>query len=245
MQQLKIGGKLDSNATKNAVAMYQKYCALCHAENREGYAADNAPSLCSHSLLATSKNNNFMRYTIQFGRKNKAIAGYLDTQGESLEYIEIEQLLQWLYETSGTEEAINVSREPVKGDVALGSKIYANKCAVCHGEKGEGVSAPALGNPMLLATSKDEFLKYAIREGRDGKPMVDFKNILSEDEINGVTAFLRSRASGWNIPKTETVTIPTPENYVLNPNGKRPNFKLREGLYVPSKQVFEALKDTA
>ena len=72
MQQLKIGGKLDSNATKNAVAMYQKYCALCHAENREGYAADNAPSLCSHSLLATSKNNNFMRYTIQFGRKNTA-----------------------------------------------------------------------------------------------------------------------------------------------------------------------------
>lgn len=127
----------------------------------------------------------------------------------------------------------------------MGSKIYANKCAVCHGENGEGVSAPALGNPMLLATATDEFLKYAIREGRDGTPMVGFKNILSEDEINGVTAFLRSRASGWNIPKTETVTIPTPENYVLNPNGKRPNFKLREGLYVPSKQVFEALKDSA
>tara|TARA_R110002073_G_scaffold8207_3_gene45738 strand:+ start:21580 stop:23541 length:1962 start_codon:yes stop_codon:yes gene_type:complete len=243
-QQLKIGGKLDSVATKNAARMYQKYCALCHADNREGYAADNAPSLRSNSLLATSKSTNFMRYTIQFGRANTAMGGYLDTQGGPMEYIEIELLLQWLYEISGTEDAIKVSREPVKGDVALGSKVYANKCSVCHGANGEGTSAPALGNPMLLATATDEFLKYAITEGRDSTPMIGYKNILSEDEINGVTAFLRSRASGWNVPKTDSITIPKPEDYVLNPNGENPKFNLRDGLYVPSKQVFEAMKDS-
>jgi len=243
-QQLKIGGKLDSIATKNAAGMYQKYCALCHGENREGYAADNAPSLRSNSLLATSKSSNFMRYTIQFGRANTAMGGYLDTQGGPMEYIEIELLLQWLYEASGTEEAIKISREPVKGDVALGSKVYANKCSVCHGANGEGTTAPALGNPMLLATATDEFLKYAISEGRDGTPMIGFKESLSEDEINGVTAFLRSRASGWNVPKTDSITIPKPKDYVLNPNGKTPNFNLRESLYVSSKQVFEALQDS-
>ena len=243
-QQIQIGGKLDSVATKNAATMYQKYCALCHGENREGYAADNAPSLRSNSLLATSKTNNFMRYTIQFGRANTAMGGYLDKQGGPMEYIEIELLLQWLYETSGTEEPIKVSREPVQGDVSLGSKVYENKCAVCHGKNGEGTTAPALGNPMLLATATDEFLKYAISEGRDGTPMVAYKETLSEDEINGVTAFLRSRASGWNIPKTDSITIPKPEDYVLNPEGKTPNFNLRKGLYVPSKQVFEALQDS-
>ncbi len=93
-QQLKIGGKLDSVATKNAARMYQKYCALCHSENREGYAADNAPSLRSHSLLATSKSTNFLRYTVQYGRSGTAMAGYLDTQGGPMEYIEIELLLQ-------------------------------------------------------------------------------------------------------------------------------------------------------
>lgn len=62
-QQLKIGDTLDIAASKNAAAMYQKYCALCHAEDRSGYAADNAPSLRSRSLLASSKSNNFMRYT--------------------------------------------------------------------------------------------------------------------------------------------------------------------------------------
>lgn len=244
-QKLRIGGKLDSVASKNAANLYQKYCALCHAENREGYAADNAPSLRSHSLLGTSKNSNFMRYTIQFGRANTAMAGYLDTQGGPMEYIEIELLLQWLYEQSGVEKEIEISREPVKGDITLGAKVYENNCAVCHGVKGEGISAPALGNPMLLATATDEFLKYAITEGRDGTPMVAFKDQLSEKEINGVTAFLRSRASGWNVPKTTPVTVPKPEDYILNPKNKNPNFVLKDGLYVPAKQVFEALKDSA
>lgn len=243
-QELKIGGKLDSVASNKAAGMYQKYCALCHGENREGYVADDAPSLRSHSLLGTSKSNNFMRYTIQYGRSNTAMAGYLDAQGGPMEYIEIELLLQWLYETSGVEEPIEIFRDPVLGDVTLGSEVYSKNCAVCHGSNGEGVSAPALGNPMLLATATDEFLKYAISEGRDGTPMIAYKDILSEDEINGVTAFLRSRASGWDVPNTESVVVPNPENYVLNPEGKAPNFDLREGLYVSSKQVYEAMQDS-
>ncbi len=118
------------------------------------------------------------------------------------------------------------------------------KCIVFLEHMEEGISAPALGNPMLLATATDEFLKYAISEGRDGTPMIAFKDSLSGDEINGVTAFLRSRASGWNVPKNNTVTVPTPENYVLHPNKKGPNFNLRKGLYVPAKEVYQALQDS-
>ena len=148
-EKLKMGPKLDSAARLNAASMYKQYCALCHGENREGYAADFAPSLRSHSLMATSKTNNFLRYTVQYGRAETAMAGYLKDQGGPLDYIEIELLLQWLYEESGTEAPIELSREPVVGDVDLGSSIFSTSCAVCHGEKGEGISAPALGKPML------------------------------------------------------------------------------------------------
>lgn len=244
-QQYKIGSKLDSAAAMNAAGMYEQYCALCHGENREGYAADFAPSLRSKSLLATSKSTNFMRYTIQYGRAGTAMAGYLDRQGGPMEYIEVELLLQWLYDTAGVEQPIELSREPVLGDVALGSTIYAKNCAVCHGESGEGVSAPALGKAMLLSTATDEFLKYAITEGRDGTPMMSFKETLTEEEINNVTAFLRSRASGWDIPQSDTVTIPTPENYVLNRDNKAPNFELKKDLYVSAKQVYQAMQDSA
>ena len=33
------------DASASAAADYQRYCALCHGENREGYKADHAPSL--------------------------------------------------------------------------------------------------------------------------------------------------------------------------------------------------------
>ncbi len=235
----------DSVAMKHSASMYQKYCALCHGENREGYAADNAPSLSSHSLLATSKTSNYLRYTIHFGRSGTAMAGYLKQEGGPLEYIEIEMIMQWLFQTSGVKVPIEVSRDPVAGDVKLGAKIYAKNCASCHGKKGEGISAPAIGKPMLLATATDHFLRYAISEGRENTPMQAFKEKLSKKEIDDVTAFLRSRASGWNVPKPSNVTIPKPENYVLNPKGKVPKFKLIDDLYVPAEQLHKAMKEKA
>ena len=185
-----------------------------------------------------------MRYTIQYGRANTAMAGYLDTQGGPMEYIEIELLLQYLYEMAEVEEPVELSREPVLGDIALGAAVYEESCAVCHGENGEGISAPALGNPMLIATATDHFLRYAISEGRDGTPMIAFGDSLSSEEIDGLTAFLRSRASGWDIPEPVAVAIPTPEEYVLNPDSSVPVFQLREGKYVAAAQVNQALQDS-
>lgn len=240
---LSFGSKMDSTAAENAAGLYLKYCALCHGENREGGAADFAPSLRSHSLMATTKSSNFLRYTIQYGRANTAMAGYYKERGGPLEFIEIELLLKWLYESSGVEEPVKLSRDPVKGDTELGAKIYAEKCTECHGINGEGVSAPALGNPMLLATASDHFLRYAIAEGRDGTEMASFKDSLNQDEINAVTAFLRSRASGWNVPAKDTVSIPLPEDYVLNPEGEAPDFELREGLYLSAVELNRAMMD--
>jgi mono/diheme cytochrome c family protein/rhodanese-related sulfurtransferase len=239
-----IRDELDSVAVAEAATLYAKYCALCHGENREGYAADHAPSLRSHSLLATSQNTNFMRYTIQYGRANTAMAGYMNRQGGPMEYIEIELLLKWLYEMAEVDEPVTLSREPVLGDIELGATVYNENCAVCHGKNGEGISAPALGNPMLLATATDHFLRYAIAEGRDGTPMIAFKDSLSDEKIDGLTAFLRSRASGWDIPQLDTVTIPSPENYVLNPENKAPNFDLRDNRYVSAEQVNQAFQDS-
>lgn len=73
--------------------------------------------------------------------------------------------------------------------------------------------------------------------------MVSFKDSLKKNEINALTAYLRSRASGWNAPAPVTVTEPLPANYVLNPNNKAPKFILRENMHVSAKQLLKAIKD--
>ncbi|KAA5542916.1 c-type cytochrome [Adhaeribacter rhizoryzae] len=245
----KEGSKLESASIRYASGMYAKYCALCHGKNREGYAADFAPSLRSHSLIATTQlprsSYNYLRHAISYGRSGTAMAPYAKSQGGPLEDVDIDLLLQWLQESSGVKKPIEMSAEPITGNVALGKELYGKHCTGCHGTKGEGVSAPALGNPMLLATASDAFLRYAISEGRDNTPMPSFKDSLSKVEIDALTAYLRSRASGWNAPEAVTVTEPLPENYVLNPHNKAPKFSLRDNRYVSAEQLRKALKNSS
>ncbi|WP_159469288.1 c-type cytochrome [Dyadobacter sp. 3J3] len=240
---------LSSASSQHASLIYAKYCALCHGKDREGYAADFAPSLRSHALMATTlkpkSSYNYLEHTISYGRSGTAMAPYAKSQGGPLSSGEIELLLKWLHEKSGVKKPIEMSSEPVRGNVVQGKGLYVKHCASCHGVKGEGVKAPALGHPMLLATASDAFLRYTITEGRDNTPMPPFKDSLSKVEINALTAYLRSRASGWNAPLAVAITEPLPKDYVLNPTKKTPNFTLRDNLYVPAIQVEKALKENS
>jgi len=245
----KEGSKLDSASLSYASGIYAKYCALCHGKDREGYAADFAPSLRSHSLMATTQSPrssyNYLSHTVAYGRSGTAMAPYAKSQGGPLDDDDIDLLLQWLHELSGVKKAIEMSTKPVTGNAELGKALYAKHCATCHGIKGEGVRAPALANPMLLATASDAFIRYTISEGRDSTPMPSFKDSLSKVEINALTAYLRSRASGWTAPHVVAVPKPLPKDYVLNPRNKAPNFKLREERYVSAEQLLKALKDSS
>lgn len=245
----KEGTKLDSVSAVHASRIYAKYCSLCHGKDREGYAADFAPSLRSHSLMATTQSPrssyNYLQHTIAYGRAGTAMAPYAKSQGGPLDDDDIDLLLQWLHELSGVKKPIEMSTKPVPGNAALGKTLYAKHCALCHGTKGEGIRAPALANSMFLATASDAFLRYTISEGRDSTPMPSFKDSLSKTEINAVTAYLRSRASGWNAPEAISVTKPTPKDYVLNPRHKAPRFTLCEGRYVSAEQLLKALKDSS
>lgn len=245
----KEGTKLDTASIRYASGLYTKYCGLCHGKDREGYAADFAPSLRSHALLATTQmpraSYNFLHHTIAYGRTGTAMAPYSKEQGGPLDGDDIDLLIQWLYELSGVKKPIEMPMKTIDGNVALGKKLYAKHCATCHGTKGEGIRAPALGNAMLLATASDAFLHYTITEGRDSTPMPSFKDSLSKTDINALTAYIRSRAAGWNAPEAVTVIKPLPANYILNPQHKAPTFTLREGKYVPAEQLLKALKDSS
>ena len=224
-----------------AAQNYQKYCTLCHGADREGNAADFAPSLKSKSLMSTMPLN-FLASSIGFGRPNTAMAAYLSDAGGPLTMKEIFVLASWLKHESGV-QTIELSLDPIEGDIQNGATIFKQKCAECHGKKAEGVTAPALANPAYLAFATDAYIKYAIENGRDGTDMVSFKRQLSEEQIDDLTAYIRSLTSGWSHEPKELSPYPAPSDYVLNPDGKRPSFSLIQDRYVPMEQVAKALKE--
>jgi rhodanese-related sulfurtransferase len=121
--------------------------------------------------------------------------------------------------------------------------VFQANCAQCHGARGEGVNAPALGNPSALAHNKDEFIRYAIERGRDGTPMQAFSGILSETDIDNVTAFIRSLANEGAPVQTALRALPTPEEYVINPDAPDPDFALRDGRYVSAADLHAAMTE--
>jgi len=222
-----------------AAANYQKYCALCHGDDRQGHVNDHAPSLKSRSLMSAGVVERVM--TIAYGRRGTPMASFYEEVGGPLNGAELSDLVRWLQKESGI-EAIDLPEGPVTGDIDAGKEIYDRDCSVCHGAEGEGVTGTALGNPVMLSLTSDHFLRYAIVNGRDGTPMPAFGDKLAADEIDAVTAFLRSRASGWAVEKPVFRTPPTVGEYILNPESDAPAFKLKDGRYVLSADLYAALQ---
>lgn len=226
---------------ERAETNYQKYCSLCHGADREGGAADYAPSLSSKSLMSTIPLN-FLASSIAFGRPNTAMSSYLKDTGGPLSMKDIFTMAIWLKHKSGF-ETIALSMDPVQGDLKNGAELFSKKCSECHGLKAEGITAPALSNPAYLAFATDAYIKYAIENGREGTKMEAFQQELSAKQIDDLTAYIRSLASGWSPEPKELSSYPQPKDYIVNPKGKKPEFILKQERYVPMEQVAKALKD--
>ncbi len=171
-----------------ASADYQRYCALCHGDDRQGHANDHAPSLRSRSLM---QSEGAVAYydAVRYGRPGTPMGGYLDEVGGPLNGKDLVRLLVWLHVESGVAEMQDPAPlQPLpEGDVAHGGTLYAAQCASCHGDRGQGGTGTALRNPAMLALTPDEFLQAAIVRGRDGTPM--------EASATGWTATTSPRSS--------------------------------------------------
>tara|TARA_R110002096_G_scaffold93211_1_gene210306 strand:+ start:15 stop:1316 length:1302 start_codon:yes stop_codon:yes gene_type:complete len=230
---------LTAERAKVAATNYQRYCSLCHGADRQGHVNDHAPSLRSRSLFESGVPHAILR-PMSYGRQGTAMGGYLDEVGGPMTLDETWDLTYWLFEQAGVDR-LKFSTNPVPGNATRGAAVYQENCASCHGAAGEGVTAPALGNASALAHNTDEFIRYAIQEGRQDTPMVSFKDRLSPQDIDNVTAFLRSRASGWDDSTPILRALPTPDHYIINPDGKDPDFTLADDMYVSSADLLAAL----
>ena len=233
---------LQSAAEKEAAAAdYQTFCALCHGKDREGYANDEAPSLRSKSLMRSAFPWHLV-YTIGYGRRGTPMGGYFEEIGGPLDRDRLYRLVRWLFEEVDV-DPLDLPLDPIAGDVGLGRTVYEQNCAVCHGENGEGDVGPAIANPAMLALTTDAFIRYAVENGRDGTQMPAFNGVLSADEMDGVTAFLRSRATGWEVEQPVLRSPPPPQQYILNPESTAPDFEMKDGQYIYAADLNRILEE--
>lgn len=78
------------------------------------------------------------------------------------------------------------------GDAAQGELLLNRYCVPCHGEEGSGGHyAPSLMDARM-ARKTDAELRSTILNGRGGS-MPSWRDVLTEDEIGDILAFLRER----------------------------------------------------
>lgn len=90
------------------------------------------------------------------------------------------------------------SSNPLSGDpeaIQLGQKLYFTWCVQCHGVKADGNSrfGAYAGNLTIFWRGYPEFVKI-VQEGRVKKMMPPWKEVLDEDNISKVGAYLETLA---------------------------------------------------
>ena len=229
-------GAIDTTASGEI--MYGKLCAPCHGATGQGYAADNAPSLVTTTFLE-SATDDFLHHSIAGGRPGSSMGAYGKVIGGPLDDLAIDRIVAFLRAKGPAAKALEA---PGKGDATAGAKLYGEMCVSCHGNTGQRSTAVHLANAQFLTSATDAFLKYAITNGRPGTKMLAFGTVLKPQQIDDVTAYIRSFLVGVT---TQAELLPEPtgkEPLVLNPGGKDPAFQPRENRFVPIDQIAVAYK---
>lgn len=119
----------------------------------------------------------------------------------------VEELVAEEGEELSEEERAERQRE---ADLAAGSNIFKNYCAVCHLAQGQGSTGPNLTDEYWLHGGSYEDIVNVVTNGVIEKGMIPWKNQISERQIRQVSLFVES-LRGTNPPNPKE---PQGEKYV-------------------------------
>ena len=209
----------------DGAALYGRHCAACHGDSgRGGIGVPLA------TVVQGLVSDDYLRATIRHGRPGRVMPAFA-----SLADDEVEGIVRHL-QSMGRGRPPRYASAPVPGDASRGRVLYAERCASCHGARGEGgrgtgvtlsrprglpIMPPALHNPGFLKAASDQMIRTILMQGIVGTPMVSFLDAgLTERDIDDVVAHVRSfefepLAESAKVLESESPTIVADSPYDL------------------------------
>ncbi len=220
---LECGGIQPTPEQRQGAQLYGRMCAVCHGASGEGYRADEAPAL-AHPAFLGSVSDGFLRNAIANGRSATTMSAWSSQRGGPLSRADIDAIVSFV-RTWETLPRATLDERPVLGEASRAEPVFARECVRCHGARGTGGPNVHIGNPELLSSASNGFLRYAIAGGRAGTAMPSFAASLGQEGVEDTVALLRSFQS-----QAVTVTNPPPARpppiplgpVPLNPRGPEP-----------------------
>ena len=179
-------------ATASGAAAFASNCAPCHGRGAQG--AKGFPNLNDDDWLWGGKIEDIEK-TIQHGIRSED----KDTRTSQMPRFGIDKVLDQKQIADAAEFVLSLSGKSTDKDAAgRGAQIFADNCAVCHGEKGTGnqeMGAPNLTDGIWLYGGSKAAIVESIRTGRGGV-MPAWTGRLDPTTIKALTVYVHSLGGG-------------------------------------------------
>ncbi|WP_243373373.1 cytochrome-c oxidase, cbb3-type subunit III [Microvirga solisilvae] len=195
LDEIKQDPEMFAFARAQGKASFGDNCAPCHGAG--GGGAKGYPNLNDDDWLWGGSLEQVHK-TIQFGARSTSDQGHSGSmpafgRDGMLKREEISQVADFVRSLSGlpTEKGI---------DLAAGAKVFADNCAACHGDKGQGMQemgAPNLSDKIWLFGSDKAIIIEGLNNGRGGV-MPAWHGRLDDTTIKALTLYVHSLGGELN-----------------------------------------------
>ncbi|MFN3844374.1 MAG: cytochrome-c oxidase, cbb3-type subunit III [Paracoccaceae bacterium] len=187
--------ELMSFAENAGAAIFRTNCTTCHGSGANGVAGKGYPSLLDDDWLWGGDIEN-IQTTITHGIRNTT---HPEARYSEMPKFGVDGLLEATQITEVVEYVLKLSGQEHDATLAVaGETVFAENCAACHGEAGEGdinQGAPNLSDAIWLYGGSRETITYTVVNARFGV-MPGWNDKLTEDEIRAVALYVHSRGGG-------------------------------------------------
>jgi len=193
LEEIRQDPELFAFARAQGKAAFGDNCAPCHGAG--GGGAKGYPNLNDDDWLWGGSLDQIQQ-TIQFGARStndQGHSGSMPAFGRDgmLKREEISQVASYVRSLSGLETEKGI-------DLAAGAKIFADNCAACHGDRGQGMmemGAPNLTDKIWLYGSDKATIVEGLNNGRGGV-MPPWHGRLDDTTIKALTLYVHSLGGG-------------------------------------------------